>query len=204
MNVNSFERLRDQCTGSFGKPAPPSLIDEIEQRFSPFVFTEELREMYSVFDGLELGLGNGLLSLSCTIEARSDLERQFARTGEVFPAALFPLADLDGCYCFTTLSKNMSATAPVLSFALSDGADELYLEYESIYRMAETVLEQTRIASVNQYPGAKGHYVDQEALEAAQPSLNPNMYRLDQKGNFSSAGIQNVFGMARPPAQWLL
>ena len=197
-----FKRFLDWNPEVAGLPAAIEAIDRCEITFAPFRFPTELRLLYTVFDGFEFEPGLGILSLAGVTEKRKYLQALWKGEEQAFPPALFPVADMDGSMWFTVLAKEHKPRAPILTLAMGDGSNELELEYESLALMAETILEQSRVTSVNQYPGTTGHYSDSEASAAVKPALNPNMYRIDQKGVFSSTGVQKLFDLDDLPDEW--
>ena len=202
MKGEIFEQFREWSLRGAGTPADVESIEECQAAFGPFRFTDELCAMYSVFNGFEFSLGIGILSLSDVLEKRAFLVELWQVEKRPFPPALFPVADMDGSMWFTVLSRERRRNSPILTLAIGDGDNELTVEYDSLALMAKTILEQSRVASVNQYPGTAGHYSDADAAASVQPALNTNMYRVGQKGRFSASGVQNVFDLDDLPQEW--
>ena len=92
--------------------------------------------------------------------------------------------------------------SPVFEYAVAHGDTEIYLVYDSVGKLIETLLIEKKISDTNKYPDYSEHYVDEEALKAVQPNLNSNMYHHTQKGNKSKSGVINVYEINSFASAW--
>lgn len=132
-----------------------------------------------------------------------DYVQLFKSADLVFPESLVPIYTVAGeIDYFIKANNNQDDNDFVWSFCAGDGDREIYLEYDSLTQMAQTLIEEHKIRNTNRYPDTEGHYIDANALSKIQAKLNPNKHNPKQTFDKSPTGIKNVYEIEDLHSVW--
>ena len=176
-------------------PMSEAELEEIENYLSPNTIPKELVNLLLCFNGsIDPVREVGFYSSEQIVEEHKSFTQLFKSADYVYPSSLVPIFTNGGAVVYFVKAENdKEHNKHVWSFCAGDGDREVYLEYESIEKMAQTLIQENEIKNTNKYPGTEGHYIDTDAFSEVQVKLNPNKYNLKQKGIKSPTGVQNVY-----------
>lgn len=193
--TKNFNELLSQFVNLYpnseiGSSLSKTYIHSIEKEYYPFLFTEEIIELYSFFNGLD-NFEDYFEPLENTLKVREEYTLILKETrGIHFPSSLFPLYRDDPGHCFVPLSQKHAKASPIFEFAIAHGDNEIYLLYNSIKRFIATILESHQHKNENIWNAAWYR------------QLNPDAHFPTQKGKVSPNGIINVYNIEHLPQNW--
>lgn len=198
-----YEEFVQEFSDLLGSGLEKITITELEKDFSPFLLTEALVNLYLSFNGSSNKFGEDFLTLEKAIEERGKYFELFKSEQLEFPRGLFPVCVYNYGNYWVPLSRERTKDSPVFEFAISDGDQEIYQIYNSVELFIRTLVQENKTRVKNKYPGTKGHYIDEKALDAVRSSLNPDIYQSNQKTNKSKNGIVNMYDIENLPKEWM-
>ena len=152
--VGDLLRLRADTGTQLNPGLSADQINELEQQFSPFVLTTELRALYTAVDGTPPNAYMlrpfDMLTLQDAAQERMLVTAGLGSAELEWPPALLPIGALDGVYLCAALGKGASTTtSAVYEYGAAHGDIEIEQRFETLAEMLTVLVSDNGKATID-------------------------------------------------------